>query len=183
MPKSILVLTAATALALAGVASAQTANPDGSTDTTAPASGVPATGALGGAVNPPATSTSTPPAAMPGTTAVDPATLPAAEPPTQAAPPARTARAPAAVANASATSGGYVMRGQQVRDSSGHMIGRISGLTNVGGHAQAVLRVGSHNVTVPLDTLHSEGAGAVSSRSRAELQATTLQATTPAPTQ
>lgn len=166
MRKSILVLTAATALAFAGVASAQTANPDGSTDTTAPSAGVSATGAPGGAVNPPTTSTTTPSASMPDTTAADPAAPPAAEPPAQ------TASAPATAANASATAGGYIMRGQQVRDSSGHVIGRIAGLTDVAGHAQAVVRIGGHDVTVPLDTLHADGRIAVSSRSRAELQAT-----------
>jgi hypothetical protein len=179
MRRTIVILSAASALAFAGVAAAQTTNPAGNPDssppsTTGPAS-TPAAGPLGGAVNPPA-----PPPATPATAPND--TTPA---PSPAAPSAdttganTTATVPAAPVPAGHATG-FLARGQMVRDSNGRAIGRITRFDDSNNQTTAVIRMGGHDITVPMSSLHAEGAGAVSSQTRAELQGSAQASSAPA---
>ena len=180
MRRTFLILSTVSALAFAGAAAAQTA-PTGGTDTAVPSG--PATPPTDTAVNPPAGQEPTSP--MPEQTPAAPASgtdtssiQPTPQAPTPGAPvndPGMASasapnQTPTSAAATSASTGGFLARGMMVRDASGANLGRIRRIDTTGGQTQAVIRMGGRDVMVPVSSLHTEGRGAVSAQSRADLQ-------------
>ena len=84
-----------------------------------------------------------------------------------------------ATARATPSTSTYLGAGLQVRDSAGAAVGRITHLTLQGNDTMATIRMGSHDITVPISTLHLDGRYAVSAQTKTELRA--LQAAPAAP--